>query len=837
MDQFPAQGNFFQHINETYGPTTTRLLKNWTNIVEQLASATARRIFLLKCRSYDVYPSNIVNSNKRLLSTTFYSDYGRDMLKHYDSVMCNRLLKLEIKDINYHITFLTNQRKSLKIQLDNSALNETILKKFLDFTNAKKNNIHRKILKNLEKKFQSIVARNNANKPNSIDKTKWIKNLTNVPLPQDVSEIVSLGRKHALPTDIGKKEIITTIKNLEEKLEFAERSKIIDKNTSDEIRISVTQCLKSSSRSKSHITREDKDFNKKLKKTKSFIKENPSIFFTNADKGNLTVCLYRSEYNAKMNELLSDENFYKVIKKKKRRPFLRKLQLEVYRRLKKLNDGNCLKRKYLDVQLTQTDTVLARMYGLPKIHKIGNPLRPIISLRGSPTHFIAKVLYEELKPCIPPISSHIDNSFVLKEKLKNITIPEDAILLSLDVSSLFTNVPVDLVLKSLDLRFADINSRCHIPFDEIRELVKFLYDNTYFLFNNKLYHQVFGCPMGSPISPLFSDLVMADLETKCMNILESRFQCTPIFYFRYVDDTILCIKREHLPHVLEVFNNYDPHLQFTHEIENNGRINFLDLTLIRQENQIKTNWFQKPTTSGRILNFNSFHSIQQKRNIIYNLIDRATLLSDKKFHSENIKKVKDLLYDNDYPQNFIDKCTKDRIKKIRFSKEKRQDKNRDDYIFTLALPNNYKFFKKCSGFLKSQDIRTVPLVKHGLKSIVTLGKDPLSDFDTAGTVYKFVCKNRGCKKVYIGQSKRPLWIRTDEHKKDKDPDSVVTKHKNRTHQFDFGRVSILDKELNYTKRKFSEMLHIVSTDKHLNKREDVKNLSTIYKPLFKNFPE
>ena len=84
--------------------------------------------------------------------------------------------------------------------------------------------------------------------------------------------------------------------------------------------------------------------------------------------------------------------------------------------------------------------------------------------------------------------------------------------------------------------------------------------------------------MGSPISPLFADMVMDNLETNCLHELKDKHNCTPLFNYRYVDDTILCIKSYHIDLFLKVFNNYNPHLKFTHEIETDNSINFLDLT-------------------------------------------------------------------------------------------------------------------------------------------------------------------------------------------------------------------------------------------------------------------
>ena len=86
--------------------------------------------------------------------------------------------------------------------------------------------------------------------------------------------------------------------------------------------------------------------------------------------------------------------------------------------------------------------------------------------------------------------------------------------------------------------------------------------------------------MGSPLFPLFADIVMDDMEIDCLLTLKNNFDCTPLVYFRYVD-ILLCIKNEHLNTVLDVFNNYNPHLSFSRELEQNNSINFLYITITR----------------------------------------------------------------------------------------------------------------------------------------------------------------------------------------------------------------------------------------------------------------
>lgn len=106
--------------------------------------------------------------------------------------------------------------------------------------------------------------------------------------------------------------------------------------------------------------------------------------------------------------------------------------------------------------------------------------------------------------------------------------------------------------------------------------------------------------MGSPISPIFAELVMEDLETDCFRILKGKYSIVPFLYGRYVDDSIMCIKESDIQKILLVFNSYDSHLQFTCVTQNHlGILNFLDTSISIHQGKMITNWFSKPTSSGR----------------------------------------------------------------------------------------------------------------------------------------------------------------------------------------------------------------------------------------------
>ena len=88
-----------------------------------------------------------------------------------------------------------------------------------------------------------------------------------------------------------------------------------------------------------------------------------------------------------------------------------------------------------------------------ELHKSAEvPLCPVIYLINTPTHKLAKMLYDDLKNAIPLPKSHINNSFEFVNKLKNINVLDDDVLILLHAVSLFTNVTCEQVIKSLEKR-------------------------------------------------------------------------------------------------------------------------------------------------------------------------------------------------------------------------------------------------------------------------------------------------------------------------------------------------------------------------------------------------
>ena len=85
--------------------------------------------------------------------------------------------------------------------------------------------------------------------------------------------------------------------------------------------------------------------------------------------------------------------------------------------------------------------------------------------------------------------------------------------------SLFTNTPVDRSLEIIKQRLLQdktLKQRTLLSVDDIMELLRFTLTTTYFSFRGKIYQQLFGAAMGSPVSPITCNLYMEFLEQEAI---------------------------------------------------------------------------------------------------------------------------------------------------------------------------------------------------------------------------------------------------------------------------------------------------------------------------------
>ncbi|CAF4078830.1 unnamed protein product, partial [Rotaria sp. Silwood2] len=379
------------------------------------------------------------------------------------------------------------------------------------------------------------------------------------------------------------------------------------------------------------INKHKQDFVQFDKVLKS-LSNDKSIQITKPDKGKGIVIMDKEDYNKKMLEILSDHKTFKILK------FNETMSHEdrLIRKLKHLkNNGFITEKEYNFCRPTGSQP--ARIYGLPKIHKIGVPLRPIVSASGTFNYNLAKLLASKLDH-LRKNDTIITNTFAFVEELLALEFDNSQIkMVSFDITSLFTNVPlqrtIQIILDKLygpehtctysDKKRDDWCQKCKNRF-EMKYLLDTSTEDTNFIFNNKIYSQINGVAMGSPLGPVFADIYVNYLESKLM----SRLKNNGLLYLRrFVDDTFAIIKKDaDINKIIDILNSFDNCIVFTCEEEVNNSLPFLDIYITRLPTNIPTN------NLNNILSNNSTNNIST--NNLSNSLNNN--LNNKSFNNSTI---------------------------------------------------------------------------------------------------------------------------------------------------------------------------------------------------------
>ena len=163
--------------------------------------------------------------------------------------------------------------------------------------------------------------------------------------------------------------------------------------------------------------------------------------------------------------------------------------------------------------------------------------------------------------------------------------------------------------------------------------------------------------MGSPISPIMANIYMENLEMEAL-------LTSPRFWHRNVDDIFAAIRCRSLTNFLDHLNLQKKDIiRFTHEIEQNMSLPFLDIIVIRSaEGSLETRVYRKPTHTDQLLDFRSHHPNSAKTSVISSLVKRNLSVSssshDRETETQHLSKV---FKSNHYPSSVVRqvsrKCT------------------------------------------------------------------------------------------------------------------------------------------------------------------------------------
>lgn len=562
-----------------------------------------------------------------------------------------------------------------------------------------------------------------------------------------------------------------TVREIDRKLEMEKVfMSILEKRERNQVRITSEENLKTKLRcfgikhcqvGKEVLTKEEKNAIKTLK-------GNIQIVIQRPDKGGGVVVLNRDAYEEKLTNIISDQSKFmecapsqteKV--KKEINTIARKLkehQPSLFYKLRRIGDYN-----------------FGHLYGLPKLHKNmeNPPLRPIISMSGTVTHEVAQYINSLIRPYLNS-SQIVTSGTELLVSIGDLTIEPGECLVSLDVESLFTNVPVE---QTIDIILAAVYNNDRIPpptltSDIMKELLILCTTKTPFQYKNKTYIQSDGISMGSPLGPTFADFYMANLENR---LLEEDRRSNPKFYKRYVDDILAIFKRKNHINLFKQRLARSSVLNFTHEEMKDNKFNFLDVHLsLNQENKLTTTVYIKPTDNGLYGDFSAYTPDTYKKSIIKSLVHRAEKYTHSwAAYSTEIDRIKQILSNNNFPQALTERVIAQSLNKYLDDTGQTESQSTVDiFVRLFSLESYTKDKHQLSSILKEHikpvDVQKVIRVRAYFKPkklSSSFSTRPRNEdlFKSSHVVYQFQCPKDGCSASYVGYTTCTLEKRIKQH--------------------------------------------------------------------------
>ena len=187
-----------------------------------------------------------------------------------------------------------------------------------------------------------------------------------------------------------------------------------------------------------------------------------------------------------------------------------KPEASLQRFLRKLKQKNFFNEIEYD-KLYPSGSAPARIYGTPKMHKFSSSdsfpkLHPIVSSIVTLNCNLARFLCDLLSPLVPN-NYFCKNTFSFVSQMKNANLSKK-VLASYDVTSLFTNIPLqETIDKAINLIFDD-NLNLNITKKELfkKEFFYFATSQTHFNFKSNFCNQIDGVAIGSPLAPALANI-------------------------------------------------------------------------------------------------------------------------------------------------------------------------------------------------------------------------------------------------------------------------------------------------------------------------------------------
>ena len=447
--------------------------------------------------------------------------------------------------------------------------------------------------------------------------------------------------------------------------------------------------------------------------------------------------------------------------------------------------------------------------------------------------YISHFIDHHLQPLVHKLPSHVKDTNDFLNKLLTIgKLPSNSLLVTLDVSSQYTNIPHNEGINACD-HFLRTDPHNTIPTGTICDLIRMILTMNNFTFTDSHYLQIHGTAMGTKMAPSFANLFLGLFEKNALR--NAPFQ--PHTWLRYIDDIFMIWTEspENLKIFIDYLNNIHPTIKFTSS-HSPTSVPFLDVNVsLTSDGNINTDLYTKPTDKHQHLLYSACHPLHTKKAIPFSLALRLRRIcsTDETFKIRTTELTTYLLK-RGYKRNFVTKqiqraadipCTHtlqpkqtDKPKRIPFittynpslpsifniikkhynlllSSDRcknaflhlpvvafRRSPNLRDLLVTAKLSPNVTHYNSTlpsGSFRCGKNCATCPYIFHGLTNykFCSTGETRSINFhitcETKNLIYMIQC-NR-CHLQYIGETKRRLKDRFNEHRRTLDNANTKSK--------------------------------------------------------------
>jgi hypothetical protein len=503
------------------------------------------------------------------------------------------------------------------------------------------------------------------------------------------------------------------------------------------------------------ILKEKPNLSRSERFTLNELRKNKNLIFKKADKGSIVVIMDKRSYITEGNRHLNNTDHYEKING----PIYPRTAQQISDILNKLKSIGLISDKQLNFLLPPSEPRPRQFYMLPKIHKEAScwtipnqmpPGRPIVSDCGSESKKVSSFIDHYLKIYATSHPSYIKNTYDFVDKIYHLSLPDDYMLITLDVESMYTNIDHAKGLQAV----REVMSPCLIH-DAIIELLELSLKSNDFMFNREWYIQKVGTSMGRDWAPHYADIYMAKFERDAL----LKCPLKPHTYYRYLDDIFIIWPHSmaDFSEFLNIFNSHELPIKFKSSVGAES-INYLDTTIFKDpanKNKLLSKIYFKSTDNHQMLHKNSFHPKHTFKGLLRSQVMRFFRICSKYTDFDDAWHIfYQALRKRNYSKRWLRGIKSKTVREMQINQR----------LSSMCFPTTSSWGSKPCGVIPCMTCEIISHCSNIRSSFTGSSYGILGNIDcsTSNVIYSYQC--RLCDKQYVGETGSSLRVRTNGHR-------------------------------------------------------------------------